>query len=43
MSTRIKSSQKLRMEIAEVAAKLIAVDGALDYHTAKRKAAIQLG
>jgi hypothetical protein len=43
MSTRIKSSQKLRMEIAEVAARLIAVDGALDYHTAKRKAAIQLG
>lgn len=43
MSTRIKSSQKLRMEIAEVAARLIAVDGALDYQTAKRKAAIQLG
>ena len=43
MSTRTKSSQKLRMEIAEVAARLIAVDGALDYQTAKRKAAIQLG
>ena len=43
MSTRIKSSQKLRMEIAEVAARLIAVDGALDYQTAKRKAATQLG
>ncbi len=43
MSTRIKSSLKLRMEISEVAASLIAVDGALDYQTAKRKAAIQLG
>jgi hypothetical protein len=31
------------MEIAEVAARLIAVDGALDYQSAKRKAAIQLG
>jgi len=43
MPTRIKSSQKLRMEIVEIAARLIAVDEALDYHAAKRKAAIRLG
>ena len=31
------------MEITEVAAKLIAVEGVTDYHSAKRKAAIRLG
>lgn len=39
----MKSSQKLRMEIAEIAARLIADNGALDYHSAKKKAASQLG
>ncbi len=43
MSTRTKSSQKLRMAIAEKAAKLIAIDGIADYHSAKKKAAVQLG
>ena len=37
------SPQKLRQEIAQIAAKLIAVDGVNDYLTAKRKAAIQIG
>jgi hypothetical protein len=43
MSARIKSDIKLRMEIAEVAARLIAVEGMMDFHSAKRKAALQLG
>lgn len=43
MSIRAKSTQKLRMEIAEIAAKLLANEGAPDYHSAKKKAAIQLG
>lgn len=43
MSIRAKSTQKLRMEIAEIAAKLVANEGVADYHSAKKKAAIQLG
>lgn len=43
MPTRVKSPQKLRMEIAAVAAKIIAAESVADYHSAKRKAAIQLG
>jgi hypothetical protein len=43
MPIRLKSAQKLRMQIAEVAAKLVAVDEVADYHSAKRKAASQLG
>ena len=43
MSIRAKSTQKLRMEIAEIAAKLVANAGVPDYHSAKKKAAIQLG
>jgi hypothetical protein len=43
MSKHIKSAQKLRMEIAEKAAKMVAVEGVADYHSAKQKAAIQLG
>ncbi len=40
---RAKSSHKIRHEIAQIAAKLIAVEGVNDYLTAKRKAAIQIG
>ena len=40
---RAKSHHKLRQEIAQIAAKLIAVEGVNDYLTAKRKAAIQIG
>lgn len=43
MPKHIKSAQKLRMEIAEIAAKMVAVEGVADYHSAKQKAAIQLG
>jgi len=43
MPTRVKAAKKLRLEIAEIAAKLIAIDGVGDYHAAKKKAAIQLG
>ncbi len=43
MSIHVKSARKLRMEITEVAAKLIAIEGVADYRSAKRKAAIQLG
>ncbi|MFT5132188.1 MAG: hypothetical protein ACI9SC_000652 [Gammaproteobacteria bacterium] len=43
MPGRLKSAQKTRLEIAEMAARLIAIDGAVDYHAAKRKAASQLG
>jgi hypothetical protein len=38
-----KSSQNLRAEIAQLAARMIAVDGISDYRAAKRKAALQLG
>jgi len=38
-----KSFQNLRAEIAQLAARLIAVDGISDYRAAKRKAALQLG
>ena len=38
-----KSSSKTRMEIAQLAAKFLAVDGVNDYLAAKRKAALQLG
>lgn len=43
MPGRTKSTQKLRMEIAEIAARLIANEEATDYHSAKKKAALQLG
>jgi len=43
MPTQYRSPQKLRLELAQQAAKLIAVDGVSDYMTAKRKAALQLG
>lgn len=38
-----RSLQKLRQELAHVAARLIAVDGVNDYLAAKKKAALQLG
>ena len=38
-----KASSKTRMEIAQLAAKFLAVEGASDYLAAKRKAALQLG
>lgn len=43
MSASNKSVQKLRLEIAQIAAHLVAVDGVNDYITAKRKAAQRLG
>lgn len=43
MPSHRKSVQKLRMEIARTAAKMIAVDGVNDYALAKKKAAEQLG
>ncbi len=43
MSIRAKAAKKIRLEIAEIAAKLIAVEGVADYRSAKKKAAIQLG
>lgn len=43
MQSRIKSPQKLRLEIAALAARLLAEDGAANYHAAKKKAAQQLG
>ena len=43
MGTHNKSTQKLRMEIAHAAAKIMAVDGINDYLSAKKKAAMQLG
>jgi hypothetical protein len=39
----MRSTQKARAEIAQVAARLIAVDGISDFRVAKRKAAVQLG
>lgn len=38
-----RSARKIRIEIAQLAAKLIAVDGVSHYLAAKRKAALQLG
>jgi len=38
-----KSESTLRSELAEIAARMIAVDGVSDYLTAKKKAADQLG
>lgn len=38
-----KSSSKIRMEIVQLAAKIVAESGANDYLTAKKKAANQLG
>jgi hypothetical protein len=43
MPTREKPAQKQRLQIAEVAAKLVANDSVADYHAAKKKAATQLG
>ncbi|MCG8323922.1 MAG: nucleotidyltransferase domain-containing protein [Thiotrichales bacterium] len=41
--TKQKSESTVRFELAEMAARLIAVDGVADYKTAKRKAAERLG
>ena len=38
-----RPAQRVRMEVAQLAAKLLAVDSAPDYLAAKRKAAAQLG
>lgn len=43
MSAGEKSANRLRREIAQLAAKIIAVDGVSDYLVAKRKAALRLG
>lgn len=43
MGNHNKSSIKLRLEIAQVAARFVAVDGINDYLTAKRKAALLIG
>lgn len=43
MPTQYRSAQKIRMEIAQIAAKMIAVDGINDFFAAKKKAALQLG
>lgn len=43
MSAADKSANKLRREIAQLAAKIIAEDGISDYLVAKRKAALRLG
>ena len=43
MPARVKTSQKTRLEIAAIAAKLVAIEGVTDYHAAKRKAAVRLG
>ena len=43
MASGGRSAQKVRAEIAQLAAKLMAVDGAPTFLAAKRKAALQLG
>lgn len=43
MAASTRSLQKLRRELAHVAARIIAVDGMNDYLAAKKKAALQLG
>lgn len=43
MSARSKSVRQLRLELAHLAARLVAVDGINDYLVAKRKAAERLG
>ena len=43
MGSQNKSSSRLRLEIAQVAARFVAVDGINDYLVAKRKAARYLG
>ena len=43
MATGGRSAQRVRAEIAQLAAKLMAVDGAPTFLAAKRKAALQLG
>ncbi|MBI2992772.1 MAG: hypothetical protein HYY48_01185 [Gammaproteobacteria bacterium] len=43
MTAADKSANRLRREIAQLAAKIIAVDGVSDYLVAKRKAALRLG
>lgn len=43
MPSQHRSAQKIRMEIAQAAARMIAVDGINDYFAAKKKAALQLG
>lgn len=43
MGNNNKSSIKLRLEIAQIAARFVAVDGINDYLTAKRKAALHIG
>lgn len=43
MSARSKSTRQVRLEVASMAARLVAVDGISDYLAAKRKAAERLG
>ncbi|MBI1731645.1 MAG: hypothetical protein HYR49_02605 [Gammaproteobacteria bacterium] len=43
MTTATRSERRLRAEIAQLAAKLIASEGIPDFLTAKRKAALRLG
>ena len=43
MSTAARSGLKLRAQIAQMAAKLIASEGVADFGSAKRKAALRLG
>lgn len=43
MSVRSKSARNVRQEVANMAARLVAVDGINDYLAAKRKAAERLG
>lgn len=43
MPNRIKPNSKSRLEIAAVAAKLVAIEGVPDFQAAKKKAALQLG
>lgn len=43
MTVRSKSTRQIRLELAHLAARLVAVDGINDYLAAKRKAAARLG
>ena len=43
MTVRSKSARQIRLELAHLAARLVAVDGINDYLVAKRKAAARMG
>lgn len=43
MATRPKSSQQIRLQVAHMAARLLAAEGMTDYLAAKRKAAARMG